>query len=252
MSDEWIFYPCRMGEHSASIFYDHGLRATIDQIAPPQLLKVRVSFKKPRPDGLSSSEEDSQLCVLEDELQAVVEQNSGLYVGRVTVDGHRYLHIFIADSEADWAARLRSIGDHHGYELRFVLKPDPGRDGYWQDLFPSDDDWQVIQDLRVLESVEKHGDDGTASRRIDHWAFFPASEGAEQFSQWAQERGYGFEKTDTTEDGKFRVRFAHEGPLRLSDITSHTIAIRRRASELGGDYDGWETPVCKVSGSIGQ
>jgi hypothetical protein len=27
-----------------------------------------------------------------------------------------------------------------------------------------------------------------------------------------------------------------------------TIAVRRRTSEIGGDYDGWETPVCKASG----
>jgi hypothetical protein len=139
------------------------------------------------------------------------------------------------------------VGDHHGYELRFVVKPDANRDGYWQDLFPSNDDWQVILDLRVIESVGKHGDDGTASRRIDHWAYFPAREGAERFSQWVRERGYILDETDTTDEGKFRVRFAHEGTLRLSDITSHSIALRRKASELGGDYDGWETPVCKAS-----
>jgi hypothetical protein len=55
-------------------------------------------------------------------------------------------------------------------------------------------------------------------------------------------------RPDTTDDGKFRVRFSNEGTLRLPDITSHTIALRRKASELGGDYDGWETPVCKASG----
>ena len=58
-------------------------------------------------------------------------------------------------------------------------------------------------------------------------------------------RGYSLDAADTTDDGKFRVRFAHKGTLRLPDITSHTIALRRKASELGGDYDGWETPVCK-------
>jgi hypothetical protein len=245
MSDEWIFYPCQMGEHTASIFYDHGIRETIDQIVPSQLLKVRVTLKHPRPDGLSSSEEYQQLCALEDELQGVVKQHGGVYVGRVTVGGHRYLHIFTPDSEVDWTSRLRVVGEHHGYELPFVLKLDTNRDGYWRDLFPSDDDWQVIQDLRVLESVEKHGDDGTASRRIDHWAYFPARDAAEQFSQWAQGRGYSMDTTDTTDDGEFRVRFAHEGTLRLRDITSHTVVLRRKASELGGEYDGWETPVCK-------
>src|SRR5258706_2613040 len=100
MSDEWLFYRCQRGEQGASIFFDHGIREKIDQIAPPQLLKVQVTFKHPRPDGLSSSEEYQQLCALEDELQGVVEHHGGLYVGRVTVGGHRYLHIFTSDCEA--------------------------------------------------------------------------------------------------------------------------------------------------------
>lgn len=248
MSDDWIYYPCQMREHRASTFYDHGIRETIDQIAPPQLLKARVTFKNPRPDGLSSSEEYQRLCDLEDELQAVVKQHSSLYVGRVSVGGHRYFHIFTGDSDADWSSRLRTIGEHHGYELRFVLKPDPVRDGYWRDLFPSDDDWQVILDLRVLESLENQGDDGTSSRRIDHWAYFPSQTAAEQFSQWTRGQGYTVDSTDITEDSKFRVRFAHEGTVQLREITFHTIALRRKASELGGDYDGWETPVCKGPG----
>jgi hypothetical protein len=45
--------------------------------------------------------------------------------------------------------------------------------------------------------------------------------------------------------GKFRVRFFHSGTCVLTDITAHTVALRRVASELGGQYDGWETPVCK-------
>lgn len=247
MSEEWIFYPCQMREQRASIFYDHGIRETIDQFASPQLLKVGITLKQPRTDGLSSNEEYQGLCALEDELQAVVQEHGSLYVGRVTVGGHRYLHIFTSDSENYWASKLQAVGQHHGYELNLNLKPDPNRSGYWQDLFPSDDDWQVILDLRVLESVEKNGDDGSASRQIDHWTYFPTLDAANQFSTWAQNQKYSSVITNATEDRKYCVRFAHEGTLRLPDITSHSIALRRKASELGGNYDGWETPICKSS-----
>jgi hypothetical protein len=57
MSDEWLFYPCQMGEHRESTFYDHVIRETIDRVTPPQWLKVQLTFKRPRPDGLSSTEE---------------------------------------------------------------------------------------------------------------------------------------------------------------------------------------------------
>jgi hypothetical protein len=249
MSDHWIFFPCQMGDHRAFIFYDHGIRDSIDRIAPPHLLKVRAAFKQPRPDGLPTSEEFPQLTALEDGLQALVQQHESLYVGRVTVDGHRHFYIYTSDSEEAWAARLKTFGESHGYPLALAFQPDDqDRHGYWQELFPTDDDWQVIQDLKVIESLEKEGDDGSASRRVDHWAFFPSQAAADQFSQWAQERGYVLEEDNSTmDDGKFRVRIAHTGSIKLGDITSHTIALRRKASELGGDYDGWETVVCKSS-----
>jgi len=31
--------------------------------------------------------------------------------------------------------------------------------------------------------------------------------------------------------------------MELADIMGHTIAINRKARELGGNYDGWETSV---------
>jgi hypothetical protein len=247
MSDHWNFFPCQMGEHRASIFYDHGIRDSIDAIAPPQLLKMRVAFKQPRPDGMPGNEEFQRLSALEDGLEALVRGSQNLYVGRVTVDGHRHFYIYTSDSEEAWRLRIEALGAGHSYALEFVLKLDEQREGYWQELFPTDDDWQVIQDLKVIDALEKEGDDGIASRHIDHWAFFPSQAAADQFSNWVRERGYAFDSSDTIEDGKFRVRFGHEGTVQLPDITSHTISLRRKASELGGDYDGWETPVCKAS-----
>ena len=247
MSDEWVFYPCQMGEHRASIFYDHGIQKDIDQIAPPQLLKVRLTLRDQRPDGLPSSDEYPALVALGDDLQALADARRSIYVGRITVAGHRYFHIFTSEPEATWSSTLSDLGKRHGYVLQFVLSPDEQREGYWRDLFPSEDDWQVIKDLRVLDVLAKQGDNGSMSRRIEHWAYFPSSTAAEQFSLWVQTQGYELGSVSTDEDGELRVRFFHDGSCQLSDITSHTIALRRKASDLGGDYDGWETPVRKVS-----
>ncbi|MBI5686947.1 MAG: DUF695 domain-containing protein [Verrucomicrobia bacterium] len=248
MSDQWIFFPCQMGEHRASIFYDHGICDSIDTIAPPHLLKVRVAFKQPRPDGMPTNEEFQSLMALEDALQVLVQQHESLYVGRVTVDGHRHFYIYTPDSEQVWSTRLRTLGAIHGYAVSSAFQPDDICDGYWKELFPTEDDWQVIKDLGVIEALQKEGDDGTASRQIDHWAYFSSQGTAEQFGGWAQGRGYILDGSDVSDEGKFCVRFSHTGTVQLADITSHTIALRRRASELGGDYDGWETPVCKASG----
>ena len=246
MSDQWIFFPCQIGEHRASILFDHGIRDSIDE-APRLFLKVRAAFKSPRPDGLPTSEEFQQLSKLEDALQALVQEKKSIYVGRVAVEGHHHFYIYTAESEAVWSLGLDRLGAQHDYPLGYVLKADESHDGYWKELFPTDDDWQVIQDLRVIETLEKEGDDGSASRCIDHLAYFPSYPAAQEFSEWAKGQGYGSFSIEGADDNKFRVRFSHEGSVRLDDISSHTIALRRKASELEGDYDGWETPICKSS-----
>jgi hypothetical protein len=249
MSEQWIFLPCQMGDHRAFIFYDHGIRDSIKEVAPPNLLKLRVAFKQPGPDGMPPHDEFEQLTALEDGLQALAQAHASVYVGRVTVAGHRHFYIYTPDAdEAAWSARLDSLGEQHRYQLAFSLKSDVSHDGYWQELFPTEDDWQVVQDLGVLEALKKEGDDGSASRQIDHWAYFPSLATAEQFSQWVEQQGYAAKGADAAADGKFRVCFTHEGKAQWPDISSHTIRLRRMASELGGEYDGWETMVHKVSG----
>jgi hypothetical protein len=252
MSDQWEFFPCQMGDKRAFVFVDHGIHETIDQVAPGQLLRVRVAFNHPRQDGMPTNEEFPQLKAIEDGLQGLVDADGGAYVGRVTVGGHRDFYIYTSGSEESWSPKLRSLGREHGHSVAFSVEADEQHNGYWRELFPTADDWQVIQDMRVLEVLEKHGDDGTSPRRVDHWAYFPSQAGAEQFVVWLRGRHYGSVTMDAEAEGKVCVRFTHEGPVQLEDITSHTIALRRKASELDGEYDGWETQVCAAQAEDGR
>jgi hypothetical protein len=245
MSDQWIFFPCQIGDRPGSIFYDQGISETLDEVAPRELLKVRAVFKQPRPDGLSSNEEYPALAALEDDLSTLTQQHQCLYVGRITVGGHRQFHIYTPDTDAKrWGQELESLGRRHGYLLTFDLRHDEEHEGYWNELFPNDDDWQVIEDLRLLDALKQQGDDGTASRQIDHWAFFSSQAATEEFSRWLDQQGYVGTVTEVADGGRFRVSFSHTGTVQLSEITSHSISLRRKASDLGGEYDGWETLVC--------
>ncbi len=245
MSDQWEFFPCQMGEHKASIFFDYGIRESINTAVPPNLLKVRLAFKQPRPDGLPGNDEFRQLSAFEDGLQELVQQQEACYVGRITVDGHRHFYIYTSGPEASWSEQLAALGERQGYPLSFLITEDEEHKRYWQELFPTEDDWQVILDLKVLAQLEKRGDDLSVSRRINHWAYFPSRSAAEEFSKWARDEAYDSIALDSSDDGQFCLQFSHEGTVRLEDITRHTIALRRKASALEGDYDGWEAPICR-------
>jgi hypothetical protein len=247
MSDEWLVFPCQMGEHGAWILYNHGIRDQLAEIAPPNLLRVRVAFKRPRPDGMYREEEANSLDALEDELLNLVQHGESVFVGRYTVEGHRHFLIYTPHAELTWAHWIDELSRRTGYELALIWEPDPEQRGYWDELFPSADDWQVVKDLQLLKVLQREGDDGSTPRRVAHWAYFPTRIAAAQFTQWAQAQGYDVQPVQTTDDGRFCVPLAHVGPVELREINSHTIPLRRKASELNGSYDGWETPLSRAS-----
>jgi hypothetical protein len=251
MSDEWKIYPCQMGPDRAWIMFDFGISKTINTVAPPQILRIRIAFKHPREDGMPTNEEFPELAAVDEGVKAMVHANGGLYVGRITVAGQRHFYIYTPEDDGAWKPRLATLAKRFGYPVASYIERDEQRNGYWKELYPDEASWQVMKDMEVLEVLRKQGDDGTTSRRIEHWAYFPAKADAEQYAKWAGEQGYQTKPARESKDGQFVVSFSHEGVLELTAITSHTIRLNRTAKEHRGEYDGWETPVC-TGGKGGQ
>lgn len=282
MSDNWEYYPCQMGEHTAFVFYDHGLSDTIEELSLPELTRVWLTFKETNEAGLPTGDSFEELSAFEDDLTKAIEETSAVYVGRVTVNGKRVFYCYSESGDEALQPALQAIAARFGFAVEFEVAFDPDKEGYWQTLFPSPDDMQVMQDLKLLDVLANHGDDGTTERLVEHWAYFPDEETAAAFRTWLEEEGYALaeesdeETADENNDVEIQiegltddpdekgsaadeegegfegadaeqicVRFAHEGPVTLSDITSHTIKLRRQATELQGNYDGWETVLCK-------
>jgi hypothetical protein len=245
MSDHWEFYPSPMGDHQAFIFYDHGIREEIDDLPHPNALKIRVRFRIAAENGLPTNDEFEQLSALEDLLTARVGERGGVYVGGVSVGGARYFHCFVPFTEDETRPLLREIAAESGYELDFVLKPDPLKETYWEELFPSDDEWRVIQDLKVLQVLGDKGDDPSIPRRIDHWSYFPASAERDAFAEWAAANSFTIEQMMDPEadDDEWGVQVYHDARPELPVITATTQLLLEKARELGGSYDGWETHV---------
>ena len=82
-------------------------------------------------------------------------------------------------------------------------------------------------------------------RDIDHWAYFDTLESAETFADWAQQHDYSLRHPVEAQDDQFCVRLIHHGSVQLHAITATTAQLSAKADELGGDYDGWETPIMK-------
>jgi hypothetical protein len=247
MSDHWEMFACRMGERVAFISYDHGAGEELAALPFPYFAGFKVALREADARGLPTGEEFAQLNAIEDLLDARIRGERGLRVGRITTDGHRYFHFYTALDEAACAALARLAAQLHGHVVHLSFEPDPARVRYWDELYPTDDDWQVVQDMRLEQALRDEGDTLRTPRAIVHWAYFPSASARAAFLADVRD-GFDDVQLDETaqaSDDHFGVRLTHTGRPDYESMNATTLRLCRAARAAGGHYDGWETPVCR-------
>ena len=70
---------------------------------------------------------------------------------------------------------------------------------------------------------------------------------AAKFVKWALTGSHKHDAASSgvDDDGEHCVRLYHVGTTRQNELSDHTIQLNRKATELGGRYDGWETQVVR-------
>jgi hypothetical protein len=126
MTEDWKAYLCRVNGKLASIFIDIGLRSAVPDPGKPWLLWVWIYFKQPRPDGLSSSEEFSTLCAIEDALTAAMKEKCrALLSGRITTDGRREFCYYGPTRQAFETTVAEAFSSFRGYDFDQGSQDDP-------------------------------------------------------------------------------------------------------------------------------
>jgi hypothetical protein len=185
------------------------------------------------------------LSTFEDAVGAVVSRAGGVQVVPITTGGKRYFDYYIGVERETLLPLLNEVLEPFRYEYKLAFTPDPEKKGYWEEIYPTVDDWRVIRDLAVLEALAGHGDDPDVERSVTHWVYCDAEATAQAYGEWATSEGFQTEEIYAMSESQWAIRFIHRGSMRLSDITHRTIALARKARELGAYYDGWETTVEK-------
>lgn len=244
MSERWVTFPAAMGDDQAwlTCCVTYAEDAATD--TRNSVLRVQLSFHNPTESGMPTSDEYPALKRLDQALEQGLDGQHTAYVGRVTVAAKRFFYFYTRLNEDEARARVSQVAGGSGYLLTTLYEPDPKKERYWRELYPTDDDWQVIRDISVIDQLNENGDDNEVPRDVQHWAYFNTANDVGEFMQWLDQHGYrSIQRCPPSDDNRLGVTFVHTGTMRLADITQHTIRCARRARELGGDYDGWETSV---------
>jgi len=247
MSDHWEMFPCQMGDHAAWISYDHGIRKELDNLSFANCARFAITLRQPDDRGLPVGDEFGWLNAVEDKLVEEIPERVGIHIGRVTTNGKRFFFFLTSLDEAAIANIAETLASLNQYEIEYVHKSDTERSCYWDDLFPTDNDWQVIQDIRVQDALREEGDSLTTPRPIEHWTYFRNEADRERFVALLGNRFDACElyETPDSDRGIYTAKLKHIGLPDYRSMNSTTIFLNNTARECGGDYDGWETEVCR-------
>jgi regulator of RNase E activity RraB len=245
MTDSWDFYALRVDGEPASIFVDLGIRPHAPLSSHPHMAYVRLHMNRPRPDGLSSKEEFDALIDIEKAIEANLCSDEVGYVGRSTSGGYRDFY-FYAVTASDWQRRVDgTLSEFKHYKYETGTREDADWSTYLNFLLPGKLDRQRIENRRVCEALERHGDNLTVEREIDHWCYFQSAEAVQAFMAEVSVQGFRVRNRPVGDEGalRFGVQIWRVDTPSYSNIDDVTLPLFEAASRHEGQYDGWECPV---------
>jgi uncharacterized protein (TIGR01619 family) len=246
MTEHWVSYFCNVNGKLASIFLDIDRRNIAPDSGRAWLLWIWVYFKQPRPDGLSSSEEFTALCAIEDKLNAAMQEHCRAFLaGRITTEGRREFYYYGPNSSRFDATVADLMKSFPSYEFDHGSQHDPAWNQYLNVLFPSDDDLQKILNREVLDVMENKGDQPEIPREVLHWAYFPTEVNRSDFEAAVQTKEYRIDSKSHQPEGEnpYGVCFGKVQKCTRDAIDKSVLDLRKLAQRFQGEYDGWEAQV---------
>jgi len=127
----------------ATVLCNIGISEVIDQIPVTQFVMFGLPLQNPDENGLSTDEESEFCDAIESEIAQFSEDQGGVAVGEVTLEGIRRFYTYNDAPEAAFESFLERIATEYDCELFCEIYDDPEKMRYWADLYPdSDDDFE--------------------------------------------------------------------------------------------------------------
>jgi uncharacterized protein (TIGR01619 family) len=258
MSEDWDSYFCNVNGKFASSFVDLGIRSEAPDRSKPWLAWIWVYMKHSREDGLFEVDELDGAALLavqadlEDKLPAMLD---GVFVGRITTDGHKEFYYYVSATEQIEATIAGFMNSFPAFRFDSETQEDPEWSQYLDVLFPSEEQMQKIQNRRVLEVLEKEGDRLTEPREIDHWIYFRTEKDRKEYRDAVTPLGFRvvgeYEPEAKNEEFPFGLQVARTDRVDQDSIDDVTLELFRFSKLFKGNYDGWEAPIIKEGDSKG-
>lgn len=247
----WDCYSSVGTEHPAFITFNSGIENDINYFPYKKLLTLHITIKQKMDNGLPEQDEFVYLHKIEDESdEFLYNLNNNIKIGKVSSDGCVMFYYYGDFDVNEIEFFVEKMIKKYDYELKFSVKECDVKEFYWNFLYPSEIEWQLVVNNRLLMQLSKSGDSLISPRRVDHLIKFKDENKYQEFALWARKNGYHVEErreigSDDDEEGgyEYSALLSHEINLIGDSIDNITLFLYQKAKEYEGDYDGWGSLV---------
>jgi len=243
--EDWDFYISNVKGIIGSFFIDLGLKKIAPIIEKPNVVRIKISMKNPRENGLSSNEESELLYAIEDNLvDNITSQYDAIFAGRLTTDGMRLLYFYFGNTTGYEKTITQSMSKYPTYEFNFGTMEDTEWDEYLNFLYPLPNQYQMIMNGRVIRNLEQQGDNLTKERMVDHWIYFETENDMQNYISEIEKQNFQvISSRQDEESGMYVLNIGRVDKVDFQSVNDYTLHLWELANEHNGEYDGWGCPV---------
>jgi hypothetical protein len=131
------------------------------------------------------------------------------------------------------------------YPYAIDIRQDRAWETYLKFLYPNEEVLEAMTNEKLLRPLRLAGDQPDKPRPVDHWLFFASGADRDRFIQYAAGEKFKIAGKNYLQDAElpYQLHLSRTDPVDPVSINKLTLALRRKARELKGDYDGWEARV---------
>ena len=247
--DNWDVYMAQYEKGVGSTVINMSLKEDAPIKLFPYLLKTGVKLINCSKDGLPTKDEFETLYRISNNMKSVIDSNSkNKAAGTFSYQCDRMDYYYLPDTIG--IRKLLELAyqkDFSNYQYSIIIKNDNNWEAYLTFLYPNEETYEYMSNEKVIRNLTKEGDDLNKSRQVDHWLYFKTEADRDIFVAYALKEKYKIENKNFTKDSKlkYQLQSARLDNVDIAAISKITIELRKKAKELNGIYDGWETFVVK-------
>lgn len=247
--DNWDVYMAQYEKGAGSTIINMSLKEKAPFTDLPFLLQINVTLNKCNKDGLPGENEFELLYELSDTMKAVTDvATANKAAGTFSYQCERTDYYYISDTTTIRQLLTDAFEKYYPqYKFSIKLKQDRDWQAYFNFLYPNEVTFEYMQNEKVIVGLQQAGDNLQKPRQVDHWLYFKTEPEREQFIAFATKGKFKIENKQFIKDTplQYQLHISREDRVDPDSISNITIELRKKARQLNGDYDGWETFVVK-------